>query len=387
MKIMILTASTGAGHNKAAEAIEEYIQDSGLHEVQKVDTFKVISRSLDKTVCNSYLFMARKAPYVFGKLYKQSNKDNVFSDVVPKLFSSFGKFLLNHIKEKDPDLIITTHPFSTEMISKLKESGEIRASQICVITDYGLHKAWLGDAVDAYVTACSDMTSSMRQEGVPEDRIHSIGIPVRKVFFSETDRAAIINRMGFDSQIPVVLLMAGSFGVANIISLYRILEKSDTEMQIVVITGKNQKLYEAFEKEVFGKEPRKHKIQLVYYTSEVQKYMKAADLLITKPGGLTTSEALACNLPIAAFDAIPGQEEDNARFIEQNGMGLRLHGNDAFEAEITTLLADKERLQRMRENCSRFNKSDCGERLLDLIGELERKMDAPRIQIGKHNQA
>ena len=145
-------------------------------------------------------------------------------------------------------------------------------------------------------------------------------------------------------------------------------------MQIIVITGRNEKLYEAFEKEI-GQGSR-IPTKLVYFTDEVEKYMHAADLLVTKPGGLTVSEALACNLPMAVFDAIPGQEEDNANFLKTHDMCVRLGKGGDFAQEISALLRERQRLQEMRKNCQEFDKSQSIPNMLALIQELLAK--APR---------
>ena len=165
-----------------------------------------------------------------------------------------------------------------------------------------------------------------------------------------------------------MLFMAGSFGVSNIIKLYRDLAATGAKAQIIVITGRNQRLYEAFEKELAQGE--KLPTRLIYFTDEVEKYMHASDLLVTKPGGLTVSEALACNLPMAVFDAIPGQEEDNANFLKIHDMGVRLQKDGDFAGQITALLNEKETLRNMRENCKRFDKSQSIPNLLALIRQL-----------------
>ena len=368
MKIMLLTAATGGGHLRAAAAVEQYIRENTSYEVKTVDTLKAIGRFLDKTVCDSYLFMAKKTPTLFGRLYKQTNKENLFSGLVPKLSGLFSNLLLRTIGEYDPDVVITTHPFAAEMVSDLKEDGLVKAPLICVITDYGVHRAYICDCVDAYVVASDDMVPELTAFGVPKEKIYPFGIPVHGVFFDHVDQDEMLRQLDLDPALPTLLFMAGSFGVSNIIKLYRELEATDVPMQIIVITGRNEKLYEAFEKEI-GQGSR-IPTKLVYFTDEVEKYMHAADLLVTKPGGLTVSEALACNLPMAVFDAIPGQEEDNANFLKIHDMGVRLQKDGDFAGQISSLIKEKKKLQEMRENCQHFDKSQSIPNLLALIRQL-----------------
>ena len=368
MKIMLLSAATGGGHLRAAHAVEQYIREHTGHEVVSVDTLKAIGKPLDKTVCGSYLFMAKKTPKLFGRLYQDTNKQNHFSRLVPKVNGLFGPRLLRTVEKEKPDAIITTHPFAAEMVGVLKNAGHITCPLVCVITDYGPHRAYIVDQVDAYITAGEHMLPGMVSFGAAAEKVYPFGIPVHEVFFTPGDREGFLREQGLDPDLPTLLFMAGSFGVSNIITLYRELEATDAKMQIIVITGRNQKLYEAFEKELAA--GTKIPTRLVYFTGEVEKYMHAADLLVTKPGGLTVSEALASNLPMAVFDAIPGQEEDNADFLASHGMGIRLKKDGDFAAEISGLIQDKEKLLDLRKNCEKFDKSQSIPQMLELIQKL-----------------
>ena len=161
--------------------------------------------------------------------------------------------------------------------------------------------------------------------------------------------------------------MAGSFGVTNVLGIYRQIVRADIPFQAVVITGRNEKLYAAFADEV---ERSPKPTRLVFFTDEVENYMHSSDLLITKPGGLTVSEALACNIPLAVFDAIPGQEEDNADFLLTHNMAVRLKPGEDCGAVIRSLLEDSRRLDRMRSSCAEFDKSRSSENILSLTRRL-----------------
>ena len=368
MKIMLLSAATGGGHLRAAHAVEQYIRDHTDVEVVSVDTLKAIAGWLDKIVCGSYLFMAKHTPKMFGKLYKQTNKKNRFSSLVPKLCGLFSNSLMRTVEQEKPDAIITTHPFAAEMIGILKKDGRVTCPLICVVTDYGPHLAYIVDQVDAYITGSEHMLPGITALGAAPEKVHPFGIPVHDVFFAPGDREGFLRELELDPGLPTLLFMAGSFGVSNIITLYRELEATDVKMQIIVITGRNQKLYEAFEKEIAS--GTRIPTRLVFFTNEVEKYMHASDLLVTKPGGLTVSEALASNLPMAVFDAIPGQEEDNADFLVSHGMGVRLRKGGDFAAEISSLLKDEEKLLSMRKNCEAFDKSQSVPQTLELVQTL-----------------
>lgn len=368
MKILILSAATGGGHLRASRAISDYIRQNDPDcSVEVVDAMKSIGSLLDKTVCEGYHALATKTPKLFGKLYRATNKKSPLSDLLTGFSSSFSRLLLPTIEQCDPDAIISTHPFVSEMVSHLKEMGYLDMPLVTLMTDYGPHRAWIAPFADAYVVSNADMIPEMEEMGVSREKIYPFGIPVEDVFFTKADKPALLKKFGLDPSMPTILIMAGSFGVTNVLKIYRQITRTDIPFQAVVITGRNEKLYAAFADEV---ETSPKKTKLVFFTDEVENYMHASDLLITKPGGLTVSEALACNIPLAVFDAIPGQEEDNADFLLNYNMAVKLeHGTDCG-AVIRSLLEDSRRLDTMRSNCAEFDKSHSAENILALTREL-----------------
>lgn len=368
MKILILSAATGGGHLRASRAISDYIRQNDPDcSVEVVDAMKSIGSLLDKTVCEGYHALATKTPKLFGKLYRATNKKSPLSDLLTGFSSSFSRLLLPTIEQCDPDAIISTHPFVSEMVSHLKETGYLDMPLVTLMTDYGPHRAWIAPFADAYVVSNADMIPEMEDMGVSREKIYPFGIPVEDVFFTKADKPALLKKFGLDPSMPTILIMAGSFGVTNVLKIYRQITRTDIPFQAVVITGRNEKLYAAFADEV---ETSPKKTKLVFFTDEVENYMHASDLLITKPGGLTVSEALACNIPLAVFDAIPGQEEDNADFLLNYNMAVKLEQGTDCGAVIRSLLEDSRRLDTMRSNCAEFDKSHSAENILALTREL-----------------
>lgn len=370
MKILVLGAATGGGHLRAAHAIEETIRQNTDEEVVNLDALKAIGKLFDRVICGSYLFMAKRTPAFFGRLYRQSNSDHGFGNVVSGTTELFARELGKTIARENPDVIITTHPFAATMVGQLKHKGKLDDTVFfSLITDYGVHRAYLADnRADGYIVACEDMVEEMERWGIPREKVHPFGIPVHQVFFEHPPKAQQRESLGLKPDLDTILFMAGSFGVSNIMGLYRDLKESRLPLQAIIITGKNESLYARFQEEIGPQEEMP--TQLLMFTDRVQDYMHAADLLVTKPGGLTVSEALACSLPLAAFDAIPGQEEDNAAFLERHGMALRLKPDSDFSGEITALFKDRARLAAMEEACAGFDKSRCVEQILALSREL-----------------
>ena len=364
MKILILSAATGGGHLRASRALQTYIlENTQGNEVVIADALKEVNAILDKTCCDGYHFMATKAPRIFGRLYRAMNTDTPLYSLVSRFNGAVGVRLLPLLAEEKPDVIISTHPFATEMVSHLKGKGRVSAPLICLMTDYGPHRAWIAPNVDAYVVSNEGMAAQMVIWGVPKEKIHPFGIPVEDVFFSKADKYALLQEFGLLPNLPTVLFMAGSFGVTNILSIYKDLVRSSFPFQIIIITGRNKRLYRTFKK-IIPRSPKATK--LVFFTDRVADYMHACDLRITKPGGLTTSEALACNIPLAVFDAIPGQEEDNANFLISHNMAIPLDSRKNCASEIE----DSKRLEAMRDSCGSFDKSSSSRDIFSLLNDL-----------------
>lgn len=410
MKAIILSASTGSGHMSAARAINEYLMESGAQS-EVIDTLKYISPILNKTVTEIYDFIAKYHPKIWKMMYDTSNKKTV-NKLLLSVNNLVSKRLLPLLDDFEPDVIIATHPFAAEMISKLKSLQKIDIPLICVITDYAPHLTWINPGIDAYVVANSDMIEPMVQMGADKNDIFNFGIPVDKEFFSKKDKAKILEEIGLFPELPTVLIMSGGNGYANVEEIYRDLQKSDTDFQIILITGKNQKLYNRMQSltEISNQEKQNLNLQknfiskfgvpnvhlnglniikkfvgdsseeflqtkptkIIYFTSEVSKYMSAADLIITKPGGLTVSEALACGLPMALFGAIPGQEEENANFLVGNNMAVKLDQKSSNLKSIEALLENPDRLNYMKFNCENFDKSDSLKNIYNLIKKLSK---------------
>ena len=179
MNILILSASTGGGHMRDSKAIENYMIQQGENiNVEIVDSLLYISPILNKTITSGYLYLATKTPKLYGKLYDLTNKEHKLANFVARLNNIFANKLMPLIEDFKPDVIITTHPFPTEMVSRLKVKGEINIPLICIMTDYAPHKAWISKGIDAYIVSNDDMVGKMVNEGVNLKNIYSYGIPI-----------------------------------------------------------------------------------------------------------------------------------------------------------------------------------------------------------------
>lgn len=395
MKVLILSATTGGGHMRAAGALKEYIMSKDPESVVKIyDTIQYVSPILNKAVTGGYEYMAKNTPAIFGGFYKSTDKNTPINKTVEAAFSGLRKRLMPMLDEFQPDIVITTHSFATELICALKTKENMHFPIISIVTDFAIHKTYINEGVDAYIVSSEEMVQQMLERGVDRSMLFPFGIPIKKEFLQKIDREKAFEEESLDPDIPTLLLMAGSFGVTDVLKVYHKVVKSKVNFQIILITGKNEKLFETFEKYLSKtdinntmyelsqmypsiKSSRHLKpskpTKLLFFTDQVEKYMQMSSLILTKPGGLTVTEAIATGLPIAVFKPIPGQEEQNADFLCRNGMAVRIKKDNSCTETITDLLTHPEKLQAMRDAIAKQNKGDSAARIYELMNDLIEK--------------
>lgn len=355
MRVLILSISAGGGHEHAAEAIKDYINlEDPNSEVRVIDAFKYINPIIDKVVIGSYLKTIKVTPSLYGKLYTHSEGEyTIVNTIGSKFIEIMTHKLLPLVEEFNPDILVGIHSFSTEMISVMKTKYQVYIPSVSIITDYYPHTTWLHPNIDAYVVSSSDMIEDMVAKGMPRDIIYNLGIPVKPDFIKKYDRESTLKELSLSKDKTTILVMGGSLGIGKISYIYKELIKVKSEIQIIVITGSNKKLYSELIK---LKESSPKETRIIGYTDKVNKYMQISDLLLTKPGGLTITEALICQVPLALFSPIPGQEERNAQFLLKHNLAVNLSDIESCKETIESLLSSDEKLRLIRENCINFSK-------------------------------
>ena len=370
MNILIFTASTGGGHKRAAAAIKAKINDiSPQTNVTVIDGMKAIGKVYNKAVTKGYHIMATKTPEFYGKMYRLTDEKKPVAKAIMKSNEMYANKLLESIEEYDPDIIIICHPFITNMVSYLKEKGKLDVKAISLITDYDSHRTYISPYIEAFVLAEPQMAKKLLEEyKVPKSKIYPLGIPTFDSFAKNETREELCKRERLDPEIPTVLLMAGSFGVTGVLDFYEQLAQTGENIQMIVITGRNIKLFDHFDKKIQELDSSRN-TKLLYFVDNVEDYMHIADLIVTKPGGLTVTESIACHLPMAIYSAYPGQEEDNVDFLlNQNAAVLIDKKNGA--KQIIELLNSPEKLNEMRENCKKLALPNAAEDIFNLAKEL-----------------
>jgi processive 1,2-diacylglycerol beta-glucosyltransferase len=347
-KIMILYASVGGGHFKAAEGISNFITENYPdYNVHMIDALKYTNKLFDRIVVNSYINMARYSPKMWGNLYNFSEKQYSvanFSNMVNRMLSLK---LFNLFKDEDPDIVISTHPFITEMVASLKKHNKTNAKLCVVITDYESHAFWeiKSKYVDMYFVANNGMKYGMMNNGIPENKISVTGIPVNSRFSQKYNRAELLKEFGLEDKKTVLFFGGGEFGLSNIKAFFEALISLKNDIQIVAVAGKNAKIKATFEK--LSAKSNKN-VLILGYSNKIPELMNLADFVISKPGGLTTTEVLVTSTPFIIINPIPGQEEENANFLLNNGAAARLFNVKKAVPFMEQLLSDDTRIESMK---------------------------------------
>ncbi len=353
MKILIFYACYGGGHLSAANSIKQYIDDNYKDaETDICDCMKYVNARIEKITVGAYNGMARKMPWAWGKFYFKSEKGfiSAVSNFSNKMMS---KKLCKKINEVNPDIIISTHPFSSQMCAHLKKKGKINCMIASVMTDFASHNQWLvnHEFLDQIFVSNENMRQSIIKKGINENKIFTTGIPLSNRFLANFNKTEIKNSLNLSNDKRTILFFGGGeFGLGGDRTL-KILEAfidniKDT-YQMVVIAGKNEEMKKNFEKLVAEKHAEEN-VFVQGFSTQVPELMSVSDLVVTKPGGLTSSESLVSGLPMVIINPIPGQEEQNADFLVDSGIAIWLKKKDDFNQKISELLADKDKLKQMK---------------------------------------
>ena len=357
-KILILYATAGAGHKKAATAIRKAYDESYSRDAQAtlVDALDYAPGRFKWMYLRLYLLAVNKLSPLWGFTYHVTN--NFYVNLVVARMRRFNnwlnsKALREYIVNIKPDVIISTHFFAGEVVSDLKKKGLIGSRLITVVTDYRLHSWWVSEICDTYVVGGEDARNDLMKWGVDPDRIKILGIPVEPVFSRKLDRKEAEARLGLEKGFFTILVIGGGFGVGPIEEIVRIIDSISKAVQVVVVCGHNEDLVERM-KGLAGS--MKNKIKVVGFVDNVYEFMDASDLVISKPGGITVSESLAKDLPMIMISPIPGQEAYNADFLIRHSAAFSMKDLKDLKGILENILADPEKLARTKEAIGKIKK-------------------------------
>ncbi len=373
MKILIFYASYGGGHLNAAKSIHECLKNNYKDkniDVELIDCVKYINKTIEKMTTKAYNEMAKKAPWAWGRIYSDSQKGPL-AHITSRSNKIMAIKLLRLLREKQPDLIISTHPFGSQMCSYLKRKGKISAKIATIMTDFAPHDQWLvgSDFTDYYFVAHENMKKYLKRKGIPDSKIFATGIPLSSKFLKNFNKEKIFKELNLKPDKKTILFFGGGefgLGKTRTVEIFEGFVKYCKNMQMLAISGKNEKMKLAFEK-VVSRHRKKDSILVFEYTSQVPEFMSISDLVVTKPGGLTTTESLASHLPMVIINPIPGQEEKNAKFLVKNGIAIWIKKQDNVEETLKNLFSHPETLETMKENTQKLAKLHSTKDICDIL--------------------
>lgn len=355
-KVLILSASAGAGHVRAAQAVEKaFLAEGAAKTVRHIDTLEYTTKVFRQLYSKAYIELVNRLPEVPGWFYDQLDKPWKNERRRLALDKLNTRPFVKMLQEEQPDLIVCTHFLPGEIVSWLKAKERLTSRQAIVVTDFDVHAMWLVHHYEQYFVAMDEASAYLQALGIPGDKITVSGIPIDPIFTQAKDKAEMRRKHGLAPDGPVILVSAGGFGVGAMEPMLASLSKMRNRAQVLAMCGRNHELKERLD--TLAKQAPKDApvtIKGVGFTTEMDEYMSAADIVLGKPGGLTTSEALAKGLVFVIVNPIPGQEERNSDHLLEAGAAIRCNNLPVLSWKLDRLLDDPARLETMRENVKRI---------------------------------
>lgn len=344
MKVVVLTCSTGQGHNSAAAAISEVFSARG-HDCSVVDAMSFGTKNTSKVVSGTYINMAVRTPRAFGGIYKAGKAVSAISHHSPVYFANtfYAKRLYSYILKEHIDAAVCTHLFPLEALTFLRRKG-LPLDFFAVCTDYTCIPFWPEIRPDLNFTPHSDLTDEMIACKVPADTIVPTGIPVSRRFCEKTEKHEARRLLGLPDDAVTYLVMTGSMGFGSITDMAaELLKRNGQNTRVIVIAGRNEALLKAVD-EKFGSDER---VVRVGFTNRIPLYMDASDVLLSKPGGLSSTEAAVKNIPLIHTMPIPGCETKNAEFFSSRNMSITAFSPVSAAEKATDLALNPELMKKM----------------------------------------
>ena len=367
-RIILMYISDVSGHRSASEAIAKAI--NGLDpeaEVLNINAFHYTNPVSEKIINRIYMSVIQKTPQLWDYLYDNPKvakrlekiKDRIHKFNSPKLKRLFDEFR--------PDAVACTQAFPCGMVADFKKEYASGIRLVAVLTDFIPHSYWIYDTVDYYISPSEEVRSLLIKKGVPAQKIRNLGIPFDQKFNREVRVYEVRKKLKFSSSAPTVLIMGGGHGLGPIKTIVRSLEKVKLPLQEIIVCGINKKLYRSLKKII---KKCRNKIALFGFVDNINELMSIADIIITKPGGVTTAEALVKGLPMIIVKPIPGQEVKNADYLTKQGAAIRIDKPREISLAIEGLLTNQNKLKQMRQAAFEISKPNASLEIARLILNL-----------------
>jgi UDP-N-acetylglucosamine 2-epimerase len=373
MNILLFYASYGSGHLSAATAIEQYIRENYPDaKTLKIDCVEYINKSINKISTSAYKSIILKTPVLWGQVYKLLKNDTIL-DITQFSNRFMAKKIFTLFEDFEPDLVISCHPLGGQITSFLKSHKKTNCKLATVMTDFASHKQWLigKDYTDYFFVSNIEMKTSLISEGIYPNKIYVSGIPISPNFYKNYDKENIYKSLNIaKNKKNIIFFGGGSLGLSSSSNIQAILtsllQATDESHQIIIISGKNQKLYNDFQKTI-NNTYHKSQIKLIDFTTELPELLPITSFVITKPGGLTITECISTNVPIILINPIPGQEKENAQYIADNKMGIWIKTNKPTSEYFQEIFNDTKLIEEIKENQKKYSHINSTKNICDIL--------------------
>lgn len=340
MRILIATVTAGGGHIAAAAALEDAWRAARPEDVvEKIDLLKLFSPLHRKIYSQGYVQLVERAPDLWGMVFAKTDNPKLLQKLkrFQRKFPSGSKQrFARHVKQFKPDVVLCTHYLPLETLTPLREKADVRPFVVSIVTDFEAHALWMESCVDLYCVAAEETKARLVARGAADKSIVATGIPIASKFSTRVDVKAVRKNYGLRDDLPVLLVLSGGFGMGPVAEILGELDKSAKPFQTLVVTGRNEEL-----RRELAAHDRKHPTHVLGFSTNMHELMAVADLIITKPGGLTSSEALAMGRPLFILNPIPGQEAANSDFLLERGAAAKANRVEDLPFRIEQLLGSK----------------------------------------------
>jgi processive 1,2-diacylglycerol beta-glucosyltransferase len=366
--VLFLSASVGEGHTAAAQAVSSaLVERIPTAKCEVVDSYRFASTVFHRVASNGYIGIVKLLPQLYKFAYDQAERATKISAFKTWLHRYTALNLRHFVTELRPDAVVCTHAFPCGVMAEYKREFADAPPVVGIVTDFVVHPFWIHRNIDRYAVATAAMRQTLVSRGVPLNRVVVTGIPIDCRFARATTKRRARQHIGIAPDVTTLLLMGGGLGIGPLENALLAIDRLERHVQTVVVVGKNKNLEKRLRDVA---KTLNHRVKVAGFVENVYDYMRAADVLVSKPGGLTSSEALVTELPIIMLRPLPGQEERNTRYLEERGVGIRVERSRELTAALDRLLRMPGALEKMRRSASGLAHPDAAQSVASMIEGL-----------------
>lgn len=365
-KVLFISAPVGAGHIRAAQAVSQMLKmtDSAC-QTELCNVFDFFHPSIGQAILKSYLKILDIFPQAYAAMYSWGNQSRLAlmgRDLVSRFLA---RRMEEYIRSFQPSVIVCTHATPAGLVAWCKKHGLLTVPAVAIVTDFVTHRLWVYPELDHYFVAHAGMVEYLGQYGVAQEAVTVTGIPVSLAFSQPGDRSQILNKLTLAPDRKTILIMGGGAGVLPMDSILDMCMEIDKPLQFIAIAGNNRQLYRKLMRFAAA---AKHPVRVLGYIDNVHEIMSAADLLISKPGGMSVSEALALGVPLIIYRPIPGQEEANTRYLLARRAAFRADSLPELKNILLNLMAGEHgELSRLQQRAAAVGCPDAAKNIVNFL--------------------